>query len=180
MKKQRKLVIGFLLVLAVLVSGITFAYWANGINVTQAVDKTDTIEIGSGDTVTTTVLVNGETANTLPLVPVGREVEGKSVSSITYTFNVVWAGTKDASATGATADLTVTPTLTLSGLDVTELGLFTVTAETTKNVVYGSSTEITITVTFTKEPLDVAQYNLVADKELTLTVKFNLGTVTPA
>ena len=178
MKKQRKLVIGFLLVLAVLVSGITFAYWANGIDVTQAVDETDTIQIGSGDTVTTTVLVNGGTANTLPLVPVGREVEDESVSSITYTFAVEWAGTEDASATGATADLTVTPTL--SGLGVTELGLFTVTAETTQNVVYGSITNITIIVEFTNEPLDVAQYNLVANQELTLTVAFNLGTVTPA
>lgn len=170
--KSKALIILNIILLLALFTIPAYAYWASQINVTQAGNETDTIQVGKGKPVETTVSVNGGTANTLPLVPVGRDVEDESVSSITYAFAVEWAGAEDAGATGATAELTVTPTL--SGLDATELGLFTVTAETTQNVVYGSITNITIIVEFTNEPLNAAQYNLVADRELTLTVVFNV------
>ena len=184
MKKQRKLIIGFMMLLALVVSGFTYAYWAGSITVTQAANKTDTIKIGTGGTVSTTVAVTGGTSNELDLVPVGREVENTSVSSITYEFDVEWNGASDLNdgktdATDATALLTATATLT--GADQTELNLFTVTNShsTATSVTYGSTTTVTVTVTFTSEPADAAQYAKIAGKELMLTVSFNLGTVTP-
>ena len=180
MKKQRKLVIGLLLVLALVVSGFTFAYWASSINVDQAANEGNEIQIGEGEVVQTSVSVTGSTSSALDLVPVGREVADVSVSSITYTFDVLWDGTTDTSATGAKADLTVTPAL--SGAAAAELLLFTVTNShsSATEITYGSTTTVTITVTFTTEPANAAQYDLIANKALTLTVAFALGTVTPA
>ena len=180
MKQRRRSKVLFIvntLMLIMLLAIPVYAYWASKINVTQAGNETDTIQVGEGDEVITTVAVTGSASRALDLVPVGREVEDESVSSISYTFAVEWAGTEDDSATGATADLTVTPTL--SGLGEDELALFTTTTEITQNITYGSITNITITVTFTTEPSDVAQYNLIAKKQLTLTVAFNLGEVVP-
>ena len=178
MTKQRKIVVVVLLLVALVVSGVTFAYWAGAFATNQAPDQNPTIKIGEGETVTTTVTVSGGTSNTLDLVPVGREQEN-SVSSITYTFNVAWNISDDeTSAAGAKADLTVTPTL--SGFNQAELDLFTVTEASTQNIIYGSTTAISITVEFTTEPANKAQYDLVVNKLLTLNVSFTLGTVTPA
>lgn len=174
-KKRKNLIISVLTLLMILVSGftITYAYWASTINVTQAPDKTDTIRVGEGQTVETTVLVNGGTDNTLLLVPVGREVADVSVSSITYTFNVVWAGDSTNSATGAKGYLSASADL--SGADETELALFTVSEYATTTVTYGDTTEVSITVTFTDQPANKAQYDLIKNAILTLTVTFNVN-----
>ena len=46
MKKQRKVVIALLLVLTLLVTGFTYAYWASGITVTQGDVRTQQLELG--------------------------------------------------------------------------------------------------------------------------------------
>jgi hypothetical protein len=183
MKKQRKVVIALLLVLTLLVTGFTYAYWASGITVTDGTTQTPTIQIGTGKTVTSSVNVTGGTTNALNLVPVGREVSGESVSSITYNYAVKWENaSNDNDATGATADLTVGAVL--SGADASELGLFTVsiTAPTANpyGMTYGDEITVTVVVEFTTEPADAAQYALIANKILTLTVTFAMGDVTPA
>lgn len=177
--KQRKLVIGLLVLLAVAVSGFTFAYWSSGISTAPATTETNTINIGTGDSVTTTVAVTDETGTLLPLVPVGRQDAGVTVNSITYSFDIVWAGTSSATdTTGAQATLHVTPVL--SGAAAPELSLFTVTAASTQTISYGSTTTVTVTVTFTTEPANVTQYNAIQAATLSLGVTFLVDTVVPA
>ena len=176
--KQRKLVIGLLIMLAVAVSGFTFAFWASGVTGNQEIES-NTIQIGTGEEVTTTVVVSSSASSSLDLVPVGREESGVSVSSITYTFNVAWSGASNATdAAGATGTLNITPVL--SGAAASELELFTVTAATTQAITYGDTPTITITVTFTDEPENAAQYALIANAQLTLAVTFLVDTVTAA
>ncbi|MFA5471635.1 MAG: hypothetical protein WC219_06280 [Acholeplasmataceae bacterium] len=176
--KQRKLVIGLLVILAVAVSGFTFAFWASSIT-GNSVIATNTIQVGEGDEVTTTIALDTEVSSGLDLVPVGREVASESVSTITYTFDVEWAGASSAAdAAGATGTLNITPVL--SGAGASELALFTVTAASTQGVTYGSTTEVIITVTFTTEPANAAQYALIANAELTLTVTFLVNSVSAA
>ena len=177
--KQRKLVIGLLVILAVAVSGFTFAFWASGITGNQDVESNN-IQIGTGETVTTTVVVSGSASSTLDLVPVGRDDAGvTSVSSINFTFDVEWAGASNATdAAGATGTLNITPVL--SGAGASELALFTVTAASTQSVTYGSTTPVSITVEFTNEPADSAQYDLIANALLNLQVTFLIDSVTAA
>eukprot|EP01155_Anaeramoeba_flamelloides_P011079 Anaeramoba_flamelloidesa327141_154.p3 GENE.a327141_154~~a327141_154.p3 ORF type:complete len:190 (+),score=16.59 a327141_154:752-1321(+) len=188
--KKRNLVIGLLVTLAVALTGATFAFWASGItgnNDTEAV----TIAVGEGEAVTTTVAVTSASSSALPLVPDSRDDDGTTtVGSVTFTFDVVWAGTSSATDTaGATGDLVMTtPVLTglqsdgLTPLDAPELGLFTVTTSyvATPSVTYGSTTQITVTVTFTTEPANQAQYDLVADSDLSLSVTFTVNNVSAA
>jgi hypothetical protein len=176
--KSKKLVVSLLVMLAVVMSTLTFAYWATGISGNSDV-ASNTIQIGSGDAVTTTVAVSDSASSALDLVPVGREESGTSVSSITYTFDVVWAGTSSASDTaGATGDLSAA--IVLSGADASELALFTVSTYTGASVTYGDTTQVTVTVTFTNEPADQAQYNLIANAELNLSVTFTIDNVVEA
>jgi len=177
--KNRKLVVGLLVMLAVVMSTLTFAYWATGISGDEADVASNTIQIGEGQPVTTTVAVSGSASSSLDLVPVGREVSGTSVSSITYTFDVEWAGTSSALDTaGATGDLSAV--IELSGAAASELGLFTVSTYSGATVAYGSTTTVTVTVTFTNEPADQAQYDLIANAALTLDVTFTIDNVSEA
>lgn len=175
--KQRKLVIGLLVMLAVAVSGFTFAFWASGVTGSQDVES-NTIQIGTGEEVTTTVVVSGTASSSLDLVPAGREDAG-SVSSIDFTFDVEWAGASSAAdAANATGTLNITPVL--SGAGASELALFTVTAASTQTITYGDTPQIVITVTFTTEPTNAAQYALIANAVLSLQVTFLVDGVTAA
>ena len=184
--KRKNLVLALLVVLALAVAGTTYAYWASGVTGNTVLSE-NTITVGSGEEVTTTVTLTGGTTNTLDLVPVGREVTDVSVSSITYTFNVTWAGASSAAdAAGATGTLNISSVFAglqsdgLTAVGTTELALFTVTPDSTQAITYGDTAIITITVVFTEEPVDAAQYDLIADATLTLDVTFLVDAVTPA
>ncbi len=175
--KSRKFGIGLLIMLAFVVTTGTFAYWASGVSGNTA-SESNTIQIGTGAEVTTTVVVSGSASSALDLVPSGREVSGVSVSSITYSFDVEWAGASSAAdAAGATGTLNITPVL--SGAGASELALFTVTTASTQSITYGDTPTVTITVTFTNEPTDAAQYALIQNAELTLNVTFLVDSVNP-
>jgi hypothetical protein len=112
--KQRKLVIGLLVMLAVAVSGFTFAFWAGSVTITQAADETNIITIGEGNTAATTVVISEN--NTLgTLVPVGKTGDsvGTTVDSILLTFTVDWnSDTAELLAEGAEGALAANVTFT--------------------------------------------------------------------
>lgn len=175
--KKRTLGVLLLLIAAFAVTGVTLAYWASGFTTNQPENKDEEVVIGEGEVVETTVSVTGGNQEDVLLVPVGREKDG-SVSSITFTYSVLWSEATDLSAEGATADLNATAVL--GGLADEELALFTVSSFETLNIVYGSTTEVLFTVTFVNEPADHAQYVKVINQILNLTISFELGEVTPA
>lgn len=167
--KQRKLVIGLLVMLAVAVSGFTFAYWSSGVSVTGPAIESGTITIGEGDAVTTTVVVTGEAEDV--------DLEPTQSQELVYLVNWSGSGADGAIGTLAVSDLaySVAPgTLTHAQLDamfdfVVTSGDGAITAGTPQNV--------TITITFTNEPATKAIYDEIAAG--TLSVQFTF-TVTAA
>jgi hypothetical protein len=117
--KQRKLVIGLLVMLAVAVSGFTFAFWATGLDGDSLEIETNTVEIGSAQQATTTVSVTPDSIGDVILVPANRIDDSQApasgftlVESVSFTFDVSWNEDVDsgelANFAGAIGDLTVT------------------------------------------------------------------------
>lgn len=161
--RQKKLVITLLVLLAFVVSGFTYAYWASGISITQAGNETANIGIGTGAAATTTVTVT-PTVDDRILVPVGRAT-GLQVEELTYTFVVTWVASDDEAA-GATGTLEVNASANHTLINVVP----TYNTDITAGV---GTVTVTVVVTLT-EPANQAEYAQVAGNNFTLTVTFNV------
>ena len=181
--KKRGLVIGLLVMLAVITSGFTYAFWANSV-AGGASTVGGSIVIGEGEDVTTTFLVTNEDNDTLlPMVPTGYQVALESTNVVTLTFTVEW----DAVESGADG---VESTLTLSALtfggvaDFTEQTEYTalfsavVTGGLSQTITEGIPLEIEVVVTFHTEPATQAIYEDVANANLTLDITFTVAAIT--
>lgn len=178
--KQRKLVIGLLVMLAVAVSGFTFAFWGGSLSGDDLVES-NTVTIGTGESVTTEVTLSGAASQTAgTLVPSGRADDsiGTPVESVVFTFNILWADTVgNDSFDGAVADLaTVASNVVISGSGAGNEGLIVLveSADTTVTL-NGASVQVTVTATLT-EPATEAIYNDIIGQDITFDVTF---TVTP-
>ena len=179
--KRKNLVLALLVLFALAISGTTYAYWASSVSVTNDT-QSETITIGSGQAVTTTVSV-GETGGTGVLVPAGRAISGQ-VEEVTFVYTVDWtedlAGTL---ASGTPGTLTVSMSNLLVGGVADTNGLINVnltegpTDLTTTNytlaVVLNDAGTYTVTVVITlDEPADASEYSDVAGKAITFDLTF--------
>ncbi len=175
--RSKKLVIGLLMLLALVFTTGTFAYWAGyaGVGVTTS---STSVTIGSADDTPSTVTVTAQSNSVGNLVPVNQVGSGQT-SSVELTFPVSWAvdGTEYA---GISGDLAVTfgnyEIGTLIGADVTDM--FTITWDSTPATLTegAAAVDVVVTIEFTTEPADKATYDKVAGGRLTFDVTF---TVTP-
>ncbi|HOI85914.1 MAG TPA: hypothetical protein PLP48_07550 [Acholeplasmataceae bacterium] len=182
--KKRGLVISLLVLLAVITSGFTYAFWAA--SVSGASDTAvGTVEIGEGNAVTTSVTVGDETSAG-QLVPVGRAAssQGTPVEYVILQFEVNWAASGTA-ADGATGTLAVTidevkiaGSTTNAGLVVTAYQIGGSVTGSTLNAdgnnaitVNGSTVTVFVKVTLT-EPTSQAQYNAINGEDITFNVNF--------
>jgi len=87
---KRGLVIGLLVMLAVITSGFTYAFWANSVTGNSAVVG-GSVQIGSGEDVTVAVEIGTQGGSTLQLVPTGfvEDVETQD-DEIIISFVVTW------------------------------------------------------------------------------------------
>lgn len=183
--KQRKLVIGLLVILAVAVSGFTFAFWSAG--VTGGSDTAvGSIEIGTGEAVTTTVTVGNQSDAGL-LVPDGFEDDTTTFDNIDLTFNVVW--TQDATgAEGTTGTLNVSidsydivdelnDTTGLSKAQIDAMFTIVVTSGDQESMTLGGNQDVVVTVTFVNEPATEDIYEMVASGTLKINLTFKLDTI---
>jgi hypothetical protein len=182
--KKRGLVISLLVMLAVITSGFTYAFWAasvSGANHTA----TGTVEIGEGNAVTTAVIVGNQTG-TGPLVPIGREADsqGSAVEYVILQFSVSWTapGTTANGATGTLAatvsDVKIATSTVNAGLVVTAVQIGgTVTDSTLNNdgntaiTVNGAPVIVYVKVTLT-EPATQAIYNAINGEDITFNLNF--------
>jgi hypothetical protein len=177
--KNKGLVIGLLLMLALVVSGATYAYWATAINVTDDTSL-GTVTIGeAGAAVTTSVVVANLDEEELDLVPVGLG----SPNFVEFVFDVEWQAI--AGAVGATGTITVSnatysvPGATLSGAQLEAMFTSSVqTAAEDLSITNGQTKQVTVRVTFDTEPADKDIYDLIKNATLTATFTFDV-TVTP-
>lgn len=185
--KKRSLLIVMLVMLAVVTSGFTYAYWASSVtgNNDTAVG---TVNIGSGNAVTTTVTVADANGGSALLVPVGHDVDANEVDYVMLQFTVAWDSTgQDASgATGTLAfgssNILINGVSTYSSLvNITYQIGGTVTGSTFNG---GGSTSITsdgddvivyVKVTLT-EPANQTEYAAIAGQAITFTGTFTVTT----
>lgn len=173
--KSRKLGIGLLLLLAFVFTTGTFAYWASSVAEGEST-VSGTVEIGTGEDITTTVTVSAQSDTNGNLVPVGFE-DGTKINNLDLTFPVQWDADQDG-IDGITGTLVVTIDNfvigSLSGTDVTDM--FTITVSSGDGaIVEGVSQDVVINVQFTNEPEDQTEYNIVAGSDLTFDVTFTVN-----
>jgi len=182
--RSKNLVVALLVVLALAVSGFTYAFWAASVEGGTA-DSTGTIVIGEGEDITSTFLVTNAANDTLlPMVPTGYQVALVSTNTVVLTFDVEW-DTVEAGAEGVTSTLTLSA-LTFGGLTLADqpayLALFsaTVTGGLSQSITEGVTKTIVITVVFHTEPASQAIYEDVALGSLTLGVTFTVAPIVVA
>lgn len=173
MKKRKNLIVGVLILMMVLVSGFTFAYWASGVN-GSTVNSDATIQIGTGTTVETKVVVgaldlNEPTGGLVPQTQAG-------VSDVDITFNVNWVddgnGVNVGSA-GSTGTLVVAEVSVMVGtVDVSDLFIITIPSDVP--IVAGTAQDSIVNVLFNIEPRTQAEYNDVQGGILTITISFTV------
>ena len=178
--KSRKLGIGLLLLLAMVVTTGSFAYWASSVNGNNDA-TTATVTIGSGGAANTVVnlgaLADDSSVNLVPNTQTGDHV-------IVFTVDVTWTselGTAADSTVGTLVASEVYQTMVTGGtLTDTDLDLMFDTtysyAPSDQITVGRSAITVTITLTFTTEPGSQAIYDTLVQNDLVLDLTF---TVTP-
>ncbi|MDO9629767.1 MAG: hypothetical protein Q7I99_07675 [Acholeplasmataceae bacterium] len=173
---KRGLLIGLLIMLAVITSGFTYAYWAsNVVEGTAAVGGS--VQIGTGESVTIDVTLGDQGGSTKVLVPVGRVVDAEEQSAlIEISFEVTWEDDELLAGIADKAVSVLIENIEVAGVENPYL-LINVVEKT------GNPTTIALggTVTFyfeitMSEPGDLTEYTAVAGKEITFDLTF---TVTP-
>ncbi len=183
--KQRKLVVGLLVMLAVAVSTFTFAYW-NSIDLDSEV-ASNTVTIGQGRTATVVASLDSQDSGTL--VPSGfaaSSVSANPVEEIVFTFLVDWSddlydlGSADLNVlidnvSNATAATYLNFEIKVGAAAYTESSnLDTVDALT-------EGTQLTILVKVTlDEPADQTDYDAIKNAAITFDVTFTASNEAPA
>jgi hypothetical protein len=166
--RQKSLVVGLLVVLAFLVSGFTYAFWASDVN--QAAAVPGTVTIGEGGESTVTLDFDG--ASTGALVPAGFDYVGPSVAVLSFSVEWVEDVANTADADGELLVALGTPTM--AGLDLAQINaMFTYSITSGQGAAIemnGSSVLVQITVTFANAPASQAIYTLVQSNTFSIPV----------
>ncbi len=186
--KSRKLIIALLLVFALVATSGTFAYWASSVSGPADGSTVGTVNVGSGDTVTTTITLTGSPATGGLLVPAGFAGSGE-VESVDLVYGFEW--TEDALATASTSgatvtgDLSVTYTITVIAADgVTDVtsqvgSLVNVTPASTfplSITLDAAAQNLTWTVTLA-EPSTQAEYDAIQNATITIDFTWSVSNV---
>jgi hypothetical protein len=185
-----KKIIALLLMLAVVVTSGTFAYWASYVEGTEN-EATGTLEVGSGDKVETRFdLTNALNSGGL-LVPEGQAVNSNegAVEAIDLSFDVEWVEDEETTqmlGVGSVGDIDVAHnvSIVLDGVELDQTEYAHIYALV--NVAYNSNNKSQLTldaaaetfafqITLT-EPADQADYNLISSAEISVTFTYTINT----
>lgn len=189
MKNEKKVMLLSLTILAVLLTGFTWAYWNSGkIEASDVKSESNTIQIGSGDTETivtklSTVNRNGDVQT--KLVP---QTVSEKDSKVELVYDLGWQ-TSSKAINGSVASVNVS-NLTLSLKDNRSVkteyvkdalnDMFKVEYKvqdvngTQDTIAINSSTQIFVTVEFISEPYSKDIYDLIQSNELLLSFDVSL------
>lgn len=186
--KKRGLVIGLLVMLAVITSGFTYAFWAGQVQTPINGTVNGVINVGEGNNVTTTVALTGDAFTGGELVPAGFDNDGGEVDEVILTFTVAWNVLSSAGASlddsASLADLTITPTVVVKDeldADVTAtVGTYVLVTPNVANadeITLGAAAiTISFTVTLT-EPDTIAHYNALKNGTIEIEFEFAISNV---
>lgn len=190
--KKRGLVISLLVMLAVITSGFTYAFWASGIAADTSTNSAGVIQVGQGATVTSEVNITDVSFDQegKKLVPVGfAGVDPLKQESVTLVFTVDW-DSLGADASGLSSLLSVSLTGATNGTPAENAAVLAMIntlfdgagAGTNEYTIISDGSSVTVSVDVSiDEPADIAAYNMLANKSITLTFSFTVAaTSTPA
>lgn len=177
--KSKKLVVGLLAMLAVVVTGFTYAYWAGNVLAAEKKDESNTVEIGRGDDVITSVNVSEQVGANQVLVPAGRTDEsvvptGKTVvESVVFTYTITWTE-EDNQAPGTEGILLASvENLAVSAGNV---GLVNASVSAASQDIMLGGNQVTVIITVTlSEPATMAEYQAIAGAVITFDVHFSVS-----
>lgn len=189
-RKSRKKVIAFLLMLSLVLTSGTFAYWASYVEGTST-EATGTLEVGSGDSVQTRFDLSNALNSGGLLVPVGQAVNSNegAVEAIDLSFDVEWKedeATTQLLGVDSVGQIEVEHevSIVLDGEELSKQDYAHIYALV--NVLYNENnkTELTLDApaeTFAfqitlDEPADQAEYNLIANAEISITFSYKINT----
>jgi hypothetical protein len=191
-KKSRKTVIAFLLMLSLVFTTGTFAYWASYVEGTST-EAVGTLEVGSGDTVETRFDLTDEFNSGGLLVPVGQlENSNKgAVESIDLAFDIQWVEDEATSQLAGTysvgqIDIDHNLVIVVDGKELDQDEFANIYALI--NVAYNerNSKELLLDASATTfgfeitmdEPANQEEYNLIANAEISITFSYTIDTET--
>jgi len=189
-KKNRKKVVALLIMVSLVLTGGTFAYWASYVEGTST-EAVGTLEVGSGDKVETKFELSKEYNSGGLLVPVGQSensVKG-ATEAIDLSFDIQWVEDEETTqmlGVNAVGAIEVEHTVVIV-LDGTELdkddyeNIYELV-----NVEYNKSNASELKLddeakTFAfqitlDEPTDQEEYNLIANAEVSITFSYVIDT----
>lgn len=189
-RKSRKKIIALLLMLSVVLSSGTFAYWASNVEGTKT-EATGTLAIGSGDTVETVFDITNELNSGGLLVPFDQAVNSgdEAVEAIDLSFDVQWLEDEEVTqmlGVDSVGKIKITDqvVITLKGevLDAKEYSAI----YDLVNVEYNkaNASELTLDADATTfsfqitldEPANQEEYNLIANAEISVTFGYSIDT----
>ncbi len=177
MMKSRKLGIGLLLMLAVVVTTGTFAYWSAGLTA-DSEGTSATVSIGTASTTASIVTLTAVTTDGSALIPTSRGIAGTD-DTVDFAIPVAWAEDTTSDFAGVTGTLTMSVTYSMSNSTLTSGQLddmYSYTFDVTSITEGAAAVDVTLTVVFDTEPTNSTIYADVAGETLTVTVTI---TVTP-
>lgn len=184
--KKRGLVISLLVMLAVITSGFTYAFWAAGVNGPDAQVADGTINVGTGESVETDVVLTGDNFSGGNLVPDTFAGAG-DVEEISIPLTVAWnaddaLGALDGSTTTGTLQITVTVTATKGGNPVNQTLVDdlvnVVRSDANGNTITLGAAAMSVGYTVTlDEPASLAEYNAISGA--IITVSFSITVINP-
>ena len=184
----RKRLIALLIMLSLVTSTGTFAYWASTVTGTETTSN-GTLTVGSGESVATTFDITNELNSGGLLVPVTHAVNSNAgaVEAINLSYDVQWLENEAVSqidGTSSVADITVVENvvITLDGVELDSTTYANIYALI--NVAYNEANASQLTLdaaaqTFAmqitmNEPADQEEYNLIANAEISITFTFTI------
>jgi hypothetical protein len=189
-KSNKKRVIAFLLMLSLVLTSGTFAYWASYVEGTST-QATGTLEVGSGDKVETRFDLSNDFNSGGLLVPVGQAVNSNAgaVEAIDLSFDVQWVedeATSQMLGVEAVGQIEISDeiSIVLDGVELDKELYANIYALV--NVAYNeaNASELTLDApaqTFAfqitlDEPADQEEYNLIANAEISVTFSYVIST----
>jgi hypothetical protein len=176
MFKSKGFIIVLLSVLVIVISGFTFAYWANSVKDSEK-EVDGNVEVGTGQEVITQVNVTSQSGKTL--VPIGRAEdsnEADAVEVVHLTYTVTW--TEERSAAEGTIGIlnTEIENIAIDGnndLGTTYASVEIISSKVSNIMLDGEAVTVTVKVTL-NEP-NREDYLLVAGKNITFDIKFGVS-----
>lgn len=182
MTKRIKFIFIFTLaVIAVLITNVSYSYWAGSVGLPESQNKDITLGSGSANQVSTTISLNDPTITTKRLVPPNKALladdPNSSVEVIEVIYDVFWVNTSNQvnASDNVLGTLTVTRGTILVGSNSSLGSNFNVVITISNSTMVLNGPKATVTVRITLNDINVSTYMQISDYYVTIPLTFKVN-----